>query len=177
MQQEGTRPGELALSFYQQLEPDTADEPLINQAVKCLIFLAKEMHAADAASGRLPAPTTNGTASSTVSGTIQPHHQHQQQRHNQQPEVAAGSADVVHQNGHATDSEDEGHQDAAQDGDQDADRLADLDDELAAEEQSGGGLSLMGLVRRMGKMADDRCVLSAALYAPPMFAFIASCHS
>lgn len=51
---EGTKPGQLALSVYCQLEADV-DDSLAAQAVKCLVHLSKEMLQADRAAGLVPA--------------------------------------------------------------------------------------------------------------------------
>ena len=58
---EGTQPGQLALSVYCQLEADV-DDSLAAQAVKCLVHLSKEMLQADRAAGLVP------TALDTASG-------------------------------------------------------------------------------------------------------------
>lgn len=46
--------GRVAVGFYRQLEAAAADEPLVLQAVRGLVFLALPMYTHDEASGNLP---------------------------------------------------------------------------------------------------------------------------
>lgn len=129
---EGTRPGQLALAVYCQLEADV-DDMLAAQAVKCLVHLSKEMLEADRAED------------------LQNTALHQRLDSASRPDAnpAAGRHDAVavsthEQNGaQAADSEAESGHDEGQD-----------KQELGRD--GAPGLTLPGLVRRMSKMAGDR---------------------
>ena len=47
-------PGQLALSFFRQLDSPVADEGMAGQAVKCLVFLSLFMYESDEKRGRVP---------------------------------------------------------------------------------------------------------------------------
>ena len=129
---EGTRPGQLALAVYCQLEADV-DDMLAAQAVKCLVHLSKEMLEADRAEGLQEMALHQGLDAAS------------------RPEAnaAAGQHDSVavsshQQNGaHAADSETE----SDHEGERDRQELG---------QDGAPGLTLPGLVRRMSKMAGDR---------------------
>ena len=129
---EGTRPGQLALAVYCQLEADV-DDTLAAQAVKCLVHLSKEMLEADRAEGLQDVGLHAGLDLAS------------------RPEVnaAAGGHDAVA----ASNQE--------QNGAQAADSEAESDHEEEQDRPELGrdgapGLTLPGLVRRMAKMAGDR---------------------
>ena len=127
---EGTRPGQLALAVYCQLEADV-DDTLAAQAVKCLVHLSKEMLEADRAAGlREPAL-------------------HQGQDPAARLETAAGDSDAVLASTH----------EHGQNGAQEVDSEADSEEEQDRQQlgfSEAPGLTLPGLVRRMAKMAGDR---------------------
>ena len=51
--------GRLVRSCYLQLEADSADETLLNQALKCIVFLALPLYDHDAARDLIPAEEPN----------------------------------------------------------------------------------------------------------------------
>ena len=129
---EGTKPGQLALAVYCQLEADV-DDTLAAQAVKCLLHLSKEMLQAD------------------KTQAVQKTRLHEGQDPALRPEgkaAAAGrhavAASTHEQNdAHAADSEAESDHEGGQ-------------DKLQLGQDGAPGLTLPGLVRRMAKMAGDR---------------------
>ena len=129
---EGTRPGQLALAVYCQLEADV-DDTLAAQAVKCLVHLSKEMLEADRAEGLRKSVLHEG-----LDPAARPEGKAADDGHN------AVAASTHEQDGaHAADSEAE----------------SDHEEEQGRPElgQDGApGLTLPGLVRRMAKMAGDR---------------------
>lgn len=136
---EGTRPGQLALAVYCQLEADV-DDTLAAQAVKCLIHLSKDMLEADKAAG-LWEPAHQGLAAS--------------EKH------ALSDAHLAHENLADTDQDAVPALRQGQNGAQAADSEAESDGEEEHDRQQLGlagapGLTLQGLVRRMAKMAGDR---------------------
>lgn len=52
--EEEAAPGRLAFLLFIQLEAEAADEALLSQATRNLVFLAPRLLAADAAAGRVP---------------------------------------------------------------------------------------------------------------------------
>ena len=134
---EGTRPGQLALAVYCQLEADV-DDTLAAQAVKCLVHLSKDMMEADKAAGLLEPAHQELTAS----GKLAVSDAHLAREKLADPDARPASRQG--QNGaQAADSEGES------DGEEEQDRQ-----EL--ELDGAPGLTLQGLVRRMAKMAGDR---------------------
>ncbi|KXZ46921.1 hypothetical protein GPECTOR_39g415 [Gonium pectorale] len=157
------RAGELAFSFFLQLECDQADEPTCLQAVKCLVSLSVHLHrehaAADAKRQRAAAEGPAGAAANGSAAAVNGGHQH-------------------------ADGEEADHEDAEADGDADGNDEPDGDDEAAeakaeaddeeavdgagedAGDDEGDAVSmaaqvarraftLRGLVRRMARLADD----------------------
>ena len=102
LQAEGTTSSQLAALFWEQLQPDECEDPLLGQAVKCLVFLAHELHTAAAAA--------RGQSLDAAAVTVGP--TAAQWEHGDGPEEGALG--------------------------------------------SSRGLSLAGLVRRVGKLGDDR---------------------
>ena len=70
MAEEEAAPGRLAFLLFIQLEAEAADEALLSQATKNLVFLAPRLLAADAAAGRVPdlAAAKPGDAASLGNG-------------------------------------------------------------------------------------------------------------
>lgn len=126
---EGTRPGQLALAVYCQLEADV-DDTLAAQAVKCLVHLSKEMLETDRAAGpQEPALHQELDPASRLEG-----------------EAAASGLSVS-------------TREHVQNGGQEVDLEADSEEEQGRQElgfSGAPGLTLPGLVRRMAKMAGDR---------------------
>ncbi len=136
---EGTKPGQLALAVYCQLEADV-DDTLAAQAIKCLVHLSKEMLQVDRAAGLIPTALASVNGNATVNESKQLSNGH-----------AAGPNEVS-----SNQSEDRG-----EDGTAAADSEAESEGQDEQEQQELGlagapGLTLQGLVRRMAKMAGDR---------------------
>ena len=127
--------GQAALLVYLQLEADVVDEGLCTQAVKCLVALAKHLAAA------------------------QPADQQQQQQPagaNGLPSAAAAAA----ANGAAGEGDDSGSSssgDEGEDGSDDDAAAAAGDEDTPGHEQGfkEGQLSLLGLISRMVRLAED----------------------
>lgn len=135
MSGEGTRPGQLALAVYCQLEADV-DDTLAAQAVKCLVHLSKEMLEADRTAGLLQTTSSPGLVPAALQEL---------------------EADLVPNSSMDATAE----LDLGQNGAQPADSEAESEGEEEEDRQQLGldgtpGLSLQGLVRRMAKMAGDR---------------------
>lgn len=64
---EGSKPGQLALAVYCQLEADI-DDVLAAQAVKCLVHLSKAMLEADRSAGLAPVATALDAGRAVLSG-------------------------------------------------------------------------------------------------------------
>jgi len=136
---EGTKPGQLALAVYCQLEADV-DDTLAAQAIKCLVHLSKEMLQVDRAAGLIPTALASVKGDGTVNNSKQLSNGH-----------AAGLNENV-----SNQSEDHDEDGAAA-----ADSEAESKGQDEQEQQELGlagapGLTLQGLVRRMAKMAGDR---------------------
>lgn len=136
---EGTKPGQLALAVYCQLEADV-DDTLAAQAIKCLVHLSKEMLQVDRAAGLIPTALASVNGEGIVSDSKQLSNGH-----------AAGL------NGNVS-NQSEAHD---EDGAAAADSEAENEGQDEQEQQELGlagapGLTLQGLVRRMAKMAGDR---------------------
>ncbi|KAL0035339.1 hypothetical protein WJX77_001780 [Trebouxia sp. C0004] len=136
---EGTKPGQLALAVYCQLEADV-DDTLAAQAIKCLVHLSKEMLQVDMAAGLTP------TALASVNGECVV---------NDSNQLSNGHAAGLNENV----SNQSEHRD--EDGTAAADSEAESKGQDEQEQQELGlagapGLTLQGLVRRMAKMAGDR---------------------
>lgn len=129
---ESTMPGRLAFLFYKQLEEQAADDALLSQSTKNLVFLAPHLYSADLAAGRVP------EVAEPAAGDIA----HEQPSHT----AADGSAAMPQ-------GEDEG--------DKDAEPAAE-DEDGAPGGLDGRALTLHGLVRRMARMADSRAWPHAA---------------
>ena len=147
MLSEGTKPGQLALAVYCQLEADI-DDALAAQAVKCLVHLSKDMLAADRTAGLIP--TTPAADAEQISAS---HDQHCVQNHD------SGQ--------HQFQSQANGNAQLASAGEQGSAEAADSEDEEKEAGEPDGhqaglagapSLTLQGLVRRMTKMAGDRSV-------------------
>lgn len=135
---EGTKPGQLALAVYCQLEDDV-DDMLAAQAVKCLVHLSKEMLEADRATGLLQTPLHERLVPAPLPG---------------ERKQGVSDGQVVHESGVLATAQE-------QDGTEAADSDAESDGEEEQDRQELGldgapGLTLQGLVRRMAKMAGDR---------------------
>lgn len=126
-------PGRLAMLLYVQLEAEAADEPLLSQATKNLVFLAPRLLAADAAAGRVPQPAPAAGGAAEPAAT--------------EPDAAAAASRNAAGDADGDDV----------DADVDEDDM-DADEEGAVERGGGGGgaLTLHGLVRRMARLADER---------------------
>ena len=128
---EGTKPGQLALAVYCQLEADV-DDVLAAQAVKCLVHLSKEMLQADRAAGLAPAAaTSNSPGAASEQAAVMQHHNGSNALEEAELITAARQSDVA---GSESDEED-GQQD---------------------DRAGAAGLTLQGLIRRMVKFAGDR---------------------
>lgn len=135
---DGMRPGQVAALLCRQLARDAGDESLLRQAVKCLVFLAPHMRAADLAAGRL--------RSTQLQLTLW--HRAGPQRPSTPERSDSGAAAAA-----AASPPEAAGPDAAQ-GEAEADRT---EGQEAADAQSSGlGLSLAAMVQRMGRMGDDR---------------------
>lgn len=66
--EEEAAPGRLAFLLFIQLEAEAADEALLSQATKNLVFLAPRLLAADAAAGRVPILASAKTGDAAISG-------------------------------------------------------------------------------------------------------------
>ncbi|KAK9818396.1 hypothetical protein WJX72_012002 [[Myrmecia] bisecta] len=186
-QQEGAA-GRLAFLFYRQLESEAADEALMSQAVKCLVFLAADMYAYDSQRGAVPEavvvpPDSNGLHAELLlpDGTL-PLANGNGAAHS--PAASAGAGEALDEGQHPD-------QDLDRDQDQDQAAAGEAEDDEAVDdgegEQGDGGLSLHGLVRRVAKLADDRsynrqqqrmaalrftAALASRLGAPPILAYL-----
>ena len=135
---EGTRPGQLALAVYCQLEGDI-DDTLAAQAVKCLVHLSQAMLAVHKKSGLLhtdPIPQLDAAAPKAA------HSDAVSNGHLRPGSVLSVSARSTEGNAEAADSE--------------AD--SDVEEEVGRQQELDGAprLTLQGLVKRMAKMAGDR---------------------
>lgn len=146
---EGTRPGQLALAVYCQLEADV-DDTLAAQAVKCLVHLSKDMMEADKTAGLLEPIQQEGLAVAASSGP------------GKGPAADAHLADAhfAHE-GDLSASRQVPASREDQNGAQAADSEAESEGGEEQDRQQLGldgapGLTLQGLVRRMAKMAGDR---------------------
>ncbi len=136
---EGTKPGQLALAVYCQLEADV-DDGLAAQTIKCLVHLSKEMLEADRAAGLIPTALESSLHGEPPAAS--------DQRHGSNKNLHTDTAQL------ATDA-------GGQNGTEAADSEAESEDEQDRQELGLAGvpgLTLQGLVRRMAKMAGDRCV-------------------
>lgn len=129
---DSTLPGALALSFFRQIESNTADQDLAGQAVKCLVFLSLLMWEADEAAGRVPSwRAKKVNMDSNGEG------------------AEVNGANGAEGNGH------EGAEEQEQE-EEEADKEEEEADENAASEAAAGSLTVHGLVRRMMRLADDK---------------------
>ena len=131
---EGTKPGQLALAVYCQLEADV-DDALAAQAVKCLVHLSKDMLEVDREVGLLLTAL--------------------------QPGQRATAVHIDDTNGHPNHGSPAEELDYGQNGAQAADSEGESGSEEEQQVEKLGhsgapGLTLQGLVRRMTKMAGDR---------------------
>lgn len=158
--------GLLARACFLQLDADSADEALLNQALKCIVFLALPLYEQDAARDLIPSkqqpslasPSANGTNGDSIQNGL----------HAEEP----GSANQA--NGQHSDRLDEtpdaepdgavfetaGDQlEQETDGDDQDDAGGGEDWQLEGQTQEDsrhGSFTLAGLVRRMSSIACDR---------------------
>ncbi|KAK9845304.1 hypothetical protein WJX81_002986 [Elliptochloris bilobata] len=129
-------PGRLALLCYQQVEAEGAEDALLTQATKNLVFLAPHLYEVDLYAGRVPpvaaAPTSAHDAAALDTANIEP---------------GSPARSELEQNGDGSDREAEN--DGG--GEPGSGSWSGLDPGLGS-----GTLSLHGLVRRMARLADDR---------------------
>ena len=133
--EEEASPGRLAFLLFIQLEAEAADDALLSQATKNLVFLAPRLLAGDAAAGRVPAQPAPAKTGFPAEAT----------------KLGNGSAPAK--------SGDAAGKLAGTDVDDDV--IADVDGDMDADEEEAEGdgrsaLTLHGLVRRMARLADDR---------------------
>ena len=134
---EAGAPGRLAFLCYAQLEAEEADEALLGQATKNLVFLAPLLYAADLAAGRVPDVAQQGSAAGVPFDSAT-------DTRAQRKSVASGKALQQGAQGDAQDgprldigeAEDEGPDDGEQEG--------------------TPMLTMHGLIRRMARLAGDR---------------------
>jgi U3 small nucleolar RNA-associated protein 20 len=148
--------GRLAFLFYKQMEEDAADDALLSQATKNLVFLAPRLYSTDLAAGRVPklAPV-----SKEQSGDEEEEGSPRADGRTGQQAAAGGQAmlrNTVNGTGYE-EVENAGEKDDAED----AVKVLEADGEGAEGVGSDGGtetgaLTLHGLVRRMARLADDR---------------------
>lgn len=172
-----TRPGELALLCYQQLEADGIDDAACLQAVKCLVTLAVKLAEQQQALGALggadgvnaagqhgredKGPSQNGTFAAVVSdpGTVGDDEQQQQQLDeddaNQNdtgddgPDNEDPANDGAHYTNGAANGAGVGNTDTDEDeGEHAGDDSSPGDDKLRA-------ITLRGLILRMSQLAED----------------------
>jgi U3 small nucleolar RNA-associated protein 20 len=133
--------GRCALLVYLQLEADVVDEGLCTQAVKCLVALAKHLAAAQPPEPepeqQQAAANGNGAAAADVAAAAANGH---------------AAADGAGSSGGGSESEDEDEDEEAAAAD-----AADGADDVSgyAEPGGGGGVTLLGLISRMVRLAED----------------------
>lgn len=135
---EGTKPGQLALAIYCQLEADI-DDVLAAQVVKCLVHLSTHMLQADRAAGLAPAATSSNSPGRTPDSL------------STDPLQAAA---MLSENGLGS-QHSEGH-DIVRDHSTGAGSGSDEEEDPQDGMAGAAGLTLQGLVRRMVKLAGDR---------------------
>ncbi|BDA46528.1 probable small subunit processome component 20 homolog [Coccomyxa sp. Obi] len=124
--EEEAAPGRLAFLLFIQLEAEAADEALLSQATKNLVFLAPRLLAGDLAAGRVPllATAKSGDAANTGNG-----------------DAGNGSAAGEEADGIDVDADVDDDVEGGGDG---------------ATVGGHTALTLHGLIRRMARLADDR---------------------
>ena len=147
MLSEGTKPGQLALAVYCQLEADI-DDALAAQAVKCLVHLSKDMLAADRTAGLVS--TTLAADAEQISASNEQHHVQNLDSHQHRLQHQA--------NGNAQLASAEKQASAEGADSEDQEEEADEPNGHQAGLAGAPSLTLQGLVRRMTKMAGDRSV-------------------
>ena len=158
--------GLLARACFLQLDADSADEALLNQALKCIVFLALPLYEQDAARNLIPSeqhpslacPSANGmNGSSTGDGS----HAHAEEpstaKHlNGQHSAAVNEGSDAEPDGsiYLGDQLEQGSDGDYQD---DAGEAGDWQVEGPSQEDSRqGSFTLAGLVRRMSSLACNR---------------------
>ncbi|KAK9863125.1 hypothetical protein WJX84_001609, partial [Apatococcus fuscideae] len=166
--------GLLARSCFLQLEADSADEALLNQALKCIVFLTLPLYEQDAARNLIPSdqpqPTSAAQSGSRMAGPMsadggerRPANGHEpsnaEQAHAQYDERMVGDSDAE------LDTSDAAANGAANGAQQDLD-TGDGDgaegkgywqlEGQRREDLVQGSFTLAGLVRRMSSLACDR---------------------
>ncbi|KAK9840687.1 hypothetical protein WJX84_003409, partial [Apatococcus fuscideae] len=175
--------GRLARACYLQLEADSADEALLNQALKCIVFLAIPLYEQDAALHLIPpeqptpSPAAAGRANGDTSGVDVDGHGTDvvpaangsaptsspaaagslpQMERDQEAMGASSNGSEHHADGSAGSDQDRGQETDGDDDDGDGYRPTEGDAVEGEKEWAQGSFSLAGLVRRMSSLACDR---------------------
>ena len=158
--------GLLARACFLQLDADSADEALLNQALKCIVFLALPLYEQDAARDLIPSEQQPSLASPSANGLNGPSNENGLHA---QTDQLSNAKQANGQHSARLDEESDAEPDGARhvgdqleqdtDGDDQEDAGGEGDWRLEGhgqEDSRQGSFTLAGLVRRMSSIACDR---------------------